>query len=96
LTILVLEAHLADELGVLQLNEAVSDALTGGKSRVLGAHTSSLLGGIVFTEGVDTDLASHVELVGDGSSPDVEPVWVEWGEVLVAGGFIVLGPLLKI
>jgi hypothetical protein len=41
---------------------------------VLGASSVSLLRGVVLSQGVDTDLSSHVELVGDGSSPDVEPV----------------------
>ena len=96
MTVLVLEAHLTNELGVFQLDEAVSDALAGRQSAVLSADTISLLFGVVLSEGVDSDLASHVKLVGDGGSSDVEPVSVQWGEVLVACSFIVAGPLLKI
>lgn len=78
---------------MFQLNEAVSDALTSCQSGVLGADTPYLLCGVVLSEGVDSDLASHVKLVGDGGSSDVEPVRVQWSEVLVACGFIVIRPL---
>lgn len=81
---------------MLELDEAVSDALTGGESAVLGAGSVSLLLGVVLSEGVHTDLASHVELVGNGGGSDVEPVWVVWGEVLVTRCFIVGSPLQKI
>lgn len=96
ISILVLEAHLANELGTLELLEAVSDALAGGESAVLGAGAVPLLLGVVLSEGVDTDLAAHVELVGHGGSADVEPVLVDWRQVLVASSFIVGGPLIKI
>ena len=94
--VLVLKAHLANKLGVLELDEAVSDALTGSLSGVLRACSHSLLLGVVLSEGVDTDLAAHVQLVSDRGGTDVEPVWVVWRQVLVAGGFIVGGPLIKI
>ena len=81
---------------MLELNEAVSDALASGESAVLGAGSVSLCLGVVLSESVDTDLSSHVELVSDGSSTDVEPVLINWREVLVACGFIVGGPLIKI
>ena len=96
ISVLVLKAHLSNELGVLELDEAVSDALAGRLSAVLSACSASLLLGVVLSESVDADLAAHVELVCDGGSADVEPVWVVWREVLVAGGFIVGGPLIKI
>ena len=95
IAVLVLEAHLADELGVLELEQAVSDALAGGESGVLSAGAPSLGGGIVLSEGVHTDLAAHVKLVSDGGSTDVEPVSVIGSEVLVACGFIIGSPLLK-
>ena len=63
---------------------------------MLGASTVSLLGSVVFSEGVDSNLSSHVELIGDGGSSDVKPVWVVWGEVLETGCFIVDGPLYYI
>ena len=88
--------HLADKLGVLELNKAVSDAFTGGQSAVLRACTVSLFLGVVFSDGVYTDFAAHVELVGHGGSADVEPVLVNWRQVLVARGFIVGCPLIKI
>lgn len=61
---------------------------------MLGAGTHSLGGGVVLSEGVDSNLTSHVELVGDGGSSDVKPVGVRRSEVLEASGLIVNGPLL--
>ena len=78
---------------MLELDEAVSDALASGESAVLGAGSVSLLLGVVLSEGVDTDLSSHVQLVGNGGSSDVKPVRVQWSEVFVARCFIVGGPL---
>ena len=43
---------------------------------MLSSGSSSLLASVVLSEGVDSDLASHVELVGDGGSSDVEPVLI--------------------
>jgi hypothetical protein len=63
---------------------------------VLGAGSVSLLGSVVLSEGVDSNLSSHVELVGDGGSSDVKPVGIVWGEVLETGCFIVDGPLYYI
>ena len=93
LSVGVFVLELSDELGLLELNEAVSNALSGGESGVLWHNSSSLLLGVVLSEGVDTDSSSHVELVGDGGSSGVKPVRVVWGEVLGAGGLIVSGPL---
>jgi len=78
---------------VLQLDEAVSDALTSGESGVFGASSVSLLLGVVLSQGVDTNLSSHVELISDGSSSDVEPVWVIRSKVLIARCFIISSPL---
>ena len=85
--------HLANKLSLLELLEAVSDDLTGRESGVLSASTNSLFRRVVLSEGLDTDLASHVELVSDGGSSDVEPVLLLWGEVLEAGSLVVDGPL---
>lgn len=93
LAIVSLNLNLSDELSLLHLNEAVSDALSSGESRVLLGDSASLLLGVVLSQGVDSNLASHVELVSNGGSSDVEPVWVIGGEVLGAGGLIVSGPL---
>lgn len=88
--------HLSDELSLLKLDEAVSDALSSDESVSLGAGSESLLGSVVLSEGVDSDLLSHVELVSNGGSSDVKPVWIVWGEILHASGFIVVGPLYNI
>ena len=93
-TVLGLEVHLADKLGLLELNEAVSDAFTSDESVILSAGSVSLLSTVVLSEGVDSNLLSHVELIGDGGSSHVEPVGIIWGEVLVASSLIVVGPLL--
>ena len=93
LTVGVLVLEFADELGSLELNETVSDALSGGDSGVLSADSVSLLLGVVLSEGVDSDGLSHVELVGHGGGPDVEPVGVIGGKVLGAGSLVVGGPL---
>merc|ERR1712031_83685 len=63
--------HLADELSLLELLEAVPDDLTGGESGVLGASTNSLFRRVMLSEGVDTNLSSHVQLVSDGGSSNV-------------------------
>ena len=88
--------HLSDELGLFKLNEAVSDAFTSDKSVVLGTGSVSLLSTVVLSESVDSDLLSHVELIGNRGSSDVKPVWVIWGEILVASSLIVIGPLFNI
>lgn len=96
LSVGVLVLQLSDELSLLELNKAVSDALSGGEARVLSADTVSLLLGVVLSEGVDSNLSSHVELVSHGGSADVEPVGVIGGEVLGATGLVVGGPLRKL
>ena len=80
-------------MGVLELNKAVSDAFSSGKSVVFLKDSLSLSGRVVLSEGVDTNLASHVELVCDGGSSDVKPIWVIRSQVLLACGLIVDGPL---
>jgi len=89
LSVLVLKAHLSNELSVLELNEAVSDALTGSLSAVLSACSHSLLLRVVLSKRVHANLTAHVELVCHGGGTDVEPVWVVWRQVLVARSFIV-------
>ena len=95
-SVLGLVVHLSDKLSLLELDEAVSDALSGDKSVSLSAGSESLLGSVVLSEGVDSDLLSHVELIGNGGSSDVKPVWIIWGEILHATGLIVVGPLFNI
>ena len=95
-SVLGLVVHLSDKLSLLELDEAVSDALSGDKSVSFSAGSESLLGSVVLSEGVDSNLASHVELVGNGGSSDVEPVLVIRGKVLETCRFIVGGPLLNI
>ena len=88
--------NLSNKTGVLHLDEAVSNAFSGGESGVLGAGSISLLRRVVLSQSVNTNLASHVELVGNGGSSDVEPIWVIWGEVFEACGLIVDSPLISI
>ena len=95
-SVFVLVGDGTNEASLLQFDEAVSDALAGGDSGSLGAGSVSLFSSVVLSESVDSDLSSHVELVGDGGSPHVEPVLVIRGEVLETGRFIVGGPLLNI
>ena len=95
-SVLGLVVHLSDKLSLLELDEAVSDALSGDKSVSLSAGSESLLGSVVLSEGVDSNLLSHVELIGNGGSSDVKPVWIIWGEILHATGLIVVGPLFNI
>lgn len=93
--VLSLVLDLADETGLLELLEAVSDDLAGALVVLGRANAVSLLATVVGLEGGDTDLASDVELVGDGGSSGVEPVLIVGSEVLVASGLDVLGPLYK-
>ena len=88
--------HLSNKLSLLELDEAVSDALSSDKSVFLSAGSVSLLGAVVLSESVDSDLLSHVELVSDGGSSNVKPVWIVWGEILEASSLIVVGPLFNI
>ena len=87
---------LSDESGSFQLLESISDGFTSGNSGVLSSGTSSLFLTIVFSEGVDSNLSSHVELIGNGGSSNVKPVWVIRSEILETSGFIVDGPLYYI
>ena len=84
--------HLSNELVLLELKEAVSDAFTSGKSGVFGSGSISVFTGVMLSEGVDTNLTSHVELISDGGSSDVKPVLIVRSEILVAGGFVINGP----
>ena len=92
----LLEVHFSNKLGFLQLDEAVSDAFSSDESVLLSAGSVSLLGAVVLSESVDSDLLSHVELVSDGGSSNVKPVWIVWGEILEASSLIVVGPLFNI
>ena len=92
----VLNGDLSNETGLLHLDHDVSDALSGSHSAVFSSGSVSLLGTVVLSEGVDSNLTSHVELVSDGGSSNVDPVLVIWGEILVTGSLIVSGPLLNI
>ena len=86
----------SDEACFLKLHEAETDVLTGSSSLVLWLGSVSCSVTVVLAETVDTDLLAHVHLVGDGSSTDIEPVVVVWGEFLLASGLDDLGPLLSI
>ncbi len=55
--------------------------------------TIALVTTVVLAEGLDTDLASHVELVGNGGGAEVKPVIVVGAEFIGAGGLNVASPL---
>jgi hypothetical protein len=63
---------------------------------VFGACSVSLLLTIVLSEGVDSDLSSHVKLIGDGGSSNVKPVLIIRSKILETSGFIEDGPLYYI
>ena len=86
----------SDEACFLKLHEAETDVLTSCSAGVLWLGSVSCSVTVVLAETVDTDLLAHVELVSDGGSTDIEPVVVVWGELLLASGLNVLGPLLSI
>ena len=95
-SILVLELELANKTSSFELHHAVSNALSSAHSVVLSVSAVSLVSTVVLSEGVDTNLASNVELVGDGGSSDVEPVGIIGSEVPGAGSLVVGGPLYVI
>ena len=76
---------LANEAGLLELIEAVADVLTSSLAVVLSLDTTAGLATVVLAEALDANLLSHVELVANGSGAHVEPVIVEWVQLLVAG-----------
>ncbi len=91
--VISLVLNLADESGVLELLQAVSDHFSGALVVLGWANTVSLLAAVVALEGRDANLSSDVELVSDGGSSDVKPVAVVGGEVLVTSSLNVLGPV---
>lgn len=60
---------------------------------MLGVSAVALVAAVVLAEGLDADLTSHVELVGDGGGTDVEPVIVIGGQLSGARGLDMAGPL---
>ena len=74
----------ANETSSLKLSKAVADVFTSGHTSVFGVGAVSLVATIVLTESVDSDLISHVDLVGDGGGAVVEPVSIIWGELVSA------------
>jgi len=83
----------SDEACFLKLLHAETDVLTSCSAGVLWLGSVSCSVTIVLAETVDTDLLAHVELVSDGGRTDIEPVVVVWGELLLASGLNVLGPV---
>lgn len=82
-----------DELGLLELLQAVSDDFACALVVLRRAHAVPLLAAVVRLQGGHTDLTSDVELVSNGSSSGVEPVTVVWSEILEASGLHVCSPL---
>ena len=60
---------------------------------MFSAGSVSLLGTVMLSEGVDTSLSSHVELISAGSSSNVNPIGVVRSEILEATGFVIVSPL---
>ena len=83
----------SNETSGLKLGKAVADNLSCGHSGVLSLGSISLLSSEVLAESLDSNLLSHVELVADSGSTDVEPVLVVRRELLKACSLSVLGPL---
>ena len=83
----------ADETGIFELLQAVSDDLASALVVLGWANTASLLATVVGLEGGDSNLASDVKLVSNGGSSDVKPVAVVWSKILVTSSLNVLGPL---
>jgi hypothetical protein len=86
----------ADETGSLKLDKAVANVLTGSLTGVLGSSSVVLVATVMLTEGLDTNLSSHVELVSDGGSTVVEPVITIGSEFLEAAGLGMASPLVKV
>jgi uncharacterized cupredoxin-like copper-binding protein len=91
--VFALVLDLADETGILELLQAVSDHFASGLVVLGRAHAVSLLATVVGLQGRDADLSSDVQLVSNGGSSNVEPVAVVGGEVFVTSSLNVLGPL---
>jgi hypothetical protein len=84
---------LSNETSLLELLEAVSDHFTSTLVVLGGANAASLLATVVSLQSRHTNLSSDIELIGDGSGSDVQPVAVVWSEILVTSSLNVLGPL---
>lgn len=80
----------------LKLSKAVANDLTSSELAVLSLGSISLLGSIVLTEALDSNLLSHVELVANRGSTDIEPVLRVWRELFLASSLNVLSPLCVI
>ena len=93
--VVVLEGELANQASSLQLLEAVSDALASRLAGVLGHRAVSLVGRVVLAEGVDSHLASHVQLVRHRGCSRVQPVVIIGGQLLGARSLDVNGPLFN-
>ena len=94
--VLELELYHSDETSSFELGKAVANVLTGSLTGVFGVSTVSLVSTVVLTKSVDSDLLSHVDLVGNGGGTVVEPVTVDWRKFPSAGSLDVGGPLKNI
>ena len=90
------ESNEANETSSFELLEAVADVLATGGSVGVGAGTSSDLGAEVSTETVNTTLLSHVELVSNSGSSDVEPVFVIRAQIFISSSLNNASPLFCI
>jgi len=92
-SVLELVLNDANETSLLKLCKGVADVFTSSITSVFGVGSVSLVATIVLAESVDSDLSSHVDLVGDGGGAVVEPVTVDGRELFSAGGLDVSSPL---
>lgn len=85
------------ELKNTNLLEGLADLAvngTGGVDVTAGAGTAVLGGAVDLAQTADTDVLAHVDVTGDGSSADVEPVNVLGRKLLGGTGLDSVDPTL--
>ena len=81
---LIIELH--ENVGLLELLEGKSDDLSGSLDVVVSSLSLSLLVAENGLESSDSGLGLEEDLSGQGSSSDVEPVWVMGRDILGISG----------
>ena len=92
---LIFVFHLADEVLLLKLLQAIADDLACGSAVVLSLNASSRFASVVVLERVHADLAPHIKLVGKRRGARVEPVRLVRRKLLVTSSLDIGGPLLR-
>lgn len=93
LTVLGIQSRGANKSSLLEHLQGETNVLSSSLAVVLRFGSTSHLGTVVLSEAVNSSLLAHVELIGDGGSASVEPVWVIWTQLFLATSLNVLGPL---